>query len=117
MPRTFPSQEPSTAPLLKPISSPTTDPSQSPNNKPSKSPSAIPSVDPSKHLSSAPSYLPSLNTPRAPSEQHVGYIQEERRTTLEQVKALDYIIVSGEIRVDKYDQLQKLYIIKLKYNI
>ena len=38
-------------------------------------------------------------------------------TTLEQVKALENIITSGDIRVDEDDQLWGLYIIKLKCGI
>ena len=54
---------------------------------------------------------------RAPNEQQAGALQEERRTTLEQVKDPETIIVSGEIRADEANQLQKLYMIKLKYYI
>ena len=36
------------------------------------------------------------------------------RTTLEQVKSLEDNNASGDIKVDEYDQLQELYIIKLK---
>ena len=39
------------------------------------------------------------------------------RTTLEQVKSLENIITSGKIKVDESDQLQDLYIIKLKRDI
>ena len=39
-----------------------------------------------------------MNPYRAPSEQHVGDLQEERRKTLEQVKSLENIIASGEIK-------------------
>ena len=48
--------------------------------------------DPSKYPISVQSYVPSVNPYRAPSEQHVGYLQEERRTMIEQVKALENII-------------------------
>ena len=37
--------------------------------------------------------------------------------TLEQVKALEDIIASGDIKVDEAAQFQKLYIIKLKCDI
>ena len=39
------------------------------------------------------------------------------RTTLEQVKSLENVIASGKIKVDESDQLQDLYIIKLKRDI
>ena len=52
-----------------------------------------------------------------PIEKQVGDIQEEMRTTLEQVKDLENIIAYGDIKVDKSDQLQDLYIIKLKCDI
>ena len=74
-------------------------------------------LSPSKYPSSLSSYVPSVNPSRAPSEQQVGALQEERRATLEQVKALENIIVQREIKVDESDQLQKLYIIKLKRDI
>ena len=60
----------------------------------------VPSVDPSGYPSSIPSYLPSVNPSKAPSEQKVGVIQEERRITFEQIKSLENIIASGEIKVD-----------------
>ena len=53
-----------------------------------------------------------MNPSRSPSEKKVGAIQEERRSTLEQVKPLEDIITSGEIKVYEAPQLQKLYIIK-----
>ena len=50
-------------------------------------------------------------------DQQVGALQEETRTALEEVKSLENIISSREIKVDEYDQLQVLYIIKLKRGI
>ena len=38
------------------------------------------------------SYVPSVVPSRDPSEQQVGALREERRTTLEQVKSLENII-------------------------
>ena len=58
-----------------------------------------------------------MNTSRAPSEKQVGDIQEERRKTLEQVKALKNIITAGEIKVYEAAQLWYLYIIKQKHGI
>ena len=58
-----------------------------------------------------------MNSSRSPSEQQVRALQEEKRTTLEQVKSLEYIITSGKIKVDEADQLRRLYIIKLKRDI
>ena len=58
-----------------------------------------------------------MNPYRSPSEHQVGSIKEESRTTLEQVKSLEYIIVSGDIKVYEYSQLQELYIIKAKSDI
>ena len=58
-----------------------------------------------------------MNPYRSPNEQQVGALKEERRTSLEQVKALENIIASGEIRVDEAYQLCGLYIIKLKCGI
>ena len=55
----------------------------------------IPSVDPYGDPRYVPSYVPSVNPYRAPSEQHVGAIQEEKRKTIEQVKSLENIIASG----------------------
>ena len=54
---------------------------------------------------------------RAQSEQQVGSLREERRTTLEQVKSLENIIASGEIKVHEADQLRGLCVIKLKRGI
>ena len=54
---------------------------------------------------------------RDPIDQQVGALQEETRTALEEVKSLENIISSREIKVDEYDQLQVLYIIKLKRGI
>ena len=44
-----------------------------------------PPYDTSGDPSTVPSYVQSVNTYRAPSEQQVGDLQEEIRTTLEQV--------------------------------
>ena len=74
----------------------------------------ITSVYPYGDPISVPSYLPILNPYRAPSEQQVEALQEERRKTIEQVKSLENMISSGEIKVDEATQLQYLYIIKLK---
>ena len=49
-------------------------------------PSVVPSVDPSGDPRSILSYLPSVNPSRAPSEQHVKSLQEERREKFEQSK-------------------------------
>ena len=46
-----------------------------------------------------------MNPSISPSEQQFGALQEEIRTTLEQVKSLENIIASGEIRVDESAQL------------
>ena len=70
----------------------------------------VPSVDPSFGTSSVPQYVPSVNPSRAPSEQHVGYLQEERRETLENVKYLENIIALGDIKVDEASQLQYLVV-------
>ena len=51
-----------------------------------------------------------MSPTRAPSEQHVGALQEERWATLEQVKALKNIIASGEIKLDESAQLQELVV-------
>ena len=66
----------------------------------------VPSIDPSGNNSSVQSYVPSVNTYRTPSEQQVGVIQEEIQATLEQVKTLESIISSVDIKVDESDQLQ-----------
>ena len=80
-------------------------------------PHVVPSVDPYSDHISVTSYVPSVNTSRAPSEQHVGAIQEEKRTTLEQVKGLESIIAPGEIKIDKGAHLRELYMIRLKHVI
>ena len=80
-------------------------------------PSSFPSVDTYGDPKSVPSYIPSVNPYRAPSEQQVGALQEERRTALGKFKALEIIIASEKIKVDETAQLQELYIIKLKLNI
>ena len=49
-----------------------------------------------------------------PSEKNIGFLQEESQTTLQQFKALEYIIASEEIKVDGASQLRELYKIKLK---
>ena len=54
----------------------------------------ITSVYPYGDPISVPSYLPILNPYRAPSEQQVEALQEERRKTIEQVKSLENIITS-----------------------
>ena len=43
-----------------------------------------------------------------PNEQQVGALQEERRTTLEQVEALEHTIALGYIKVDEASQLREL---------
>ena len=58
-----------------------------------------------------------MNPSISPSEQQVGDLQEEMRTTIEQVKALENIIESGEIKVDKAAKLRELYMIQLKCGI
>ena len=42
-----------------------------------------------------------MNPYRAPSKQQVGSLQEERRTKLEQVKALENTIASGKKKIHK----------------
>ena len=71
----------------------------------------VPSVDPCVDPRSVPSYVPGVNLSRSPSEQYFRALQGERRTALEQVKALENIIASGDIKVYEADQLQELYII------
>ena len=61
----------------------------------------VPSVDHYNDTIYVPSYVPSVNPSRSLSEQQVGVIQEVSRTTLEQVKALENIISSVDIKVDK----------------
>ena len=117
MPSTFPSKNSSSLPKLVPSSSTSIDTSQSPSNKPSRLPHIFNSVDASIATSSIPLYVPSVNPSRAPSEQHVGYLQEEKGTTLEQVKSLENIIASGEVQLHQAAQLRELYIIKLKCDI
>ena len=58
-----------------------------------------------------------MNPCRAQSEQQVGDLQEQRRTTLEQVKSLENYIVSVAIKVHEDDQWRGFYIIKLKRGI
>ena len=58
-----------------------------------------------------------MNPCRDSNVQQVGALQEEMRTKLEQVKALENIISSGDIKVNGADQLRGLYIIKLKRDI
>ena len=67
----------------------------------------VPSVDPR----SAPSYILGVNPYRAPSEQQFGSLQQERRTTLEQVKSLENIIASGDIKVYEATQLKELVVL------
>ena len=61
---------------------------------------SVPSVDPSGDSRSVPSYVPSVNRYRAPSEQQFRDLQEEKRKTLEQVKDMENIIASGEIKLN-----------------
>ena len=81
----------------------------------------MPHVVTSVYLSNDPtyvtSYVPCVNPSRAPGEQRVGYLQEERQTTLEQVKALENIIESVNNKVDDAYWLWELYIIKFKRGI
>ena len=58
-----------------------------------------------------------VNPYRAPNEQYIVDLQEESWTTLEQVKSLENIIASQDIKVDEAYQLRGLYIIKLKRGI
>ena len=44
-------------------------------------------------------------------------MQKERRTKIEAVKALEYIVASGDIKIYEADQLRGLYIIKPKRDI
>ena len=117
MPITFSSENPRSLPTLVTISIPYIDPSQSPKIKTSRFPPVVLSVYPSSDTRSAPSYVPSVNPSRSPNKQHIGALQEEIQTTLEQVKALENIITSQEIKLDETDQLRGLYIIKLKRGI
>ena len=71
---------------------------------------AVPSVDISGGPSYVPSYVPSVNTYRAPSEQQIGALQEERWTTHEQVKALENIIAPVEIKVYEAAHLWELVV-------
>ena len=58
-----------------------------------------------------------MNPSRSPNEQQLRDQQESRQTTLEQVKALENIISSVNIKLDEDDQLQGFYIITLKNGI
>ena len=58
-----------------------------------------------------------MNPSRAPSEQHLGDIQEESLTTLEQLKHLENIIALGGGKVDEAAQLRELNIIRFKLSI
>ena len=98
-------------------STPSKYPIQSTSNKTSRFPPVVLSVDIYGDPSSAPSYVPSVSPSRAPSEQQVGALREERRNKLEQVKALGYIIASGESMLDEADQLYELYIIKFERGV
>ena len=80
---------------------PNIDPSQSSSNKHSRLPHVVPSVDHYNDTIYVPSYVPSVNPSGTLNEQQVGVIQEVSRTTLEQVKALENIISSVDIKVDK----------------
>ena len=62
----------------------------------------VPSVDPSGDPGSVPAYVPSVNPPKAPSKQQVLDLQEEIPATLEQVRALENIISSVDIKVNGY---------------
>ena len=104
MPITFLLENTILFPTFLPISIPYRDQSQSPSNKPSRFPHIVLSVDPYGDPRSAPSYVPILNPSRAPSEQQVEALQEERRATLKQVQSLEIIIASGEITIDESDQ-------------
>ena len=115
VPSTFPSENTSSLPTFVPSSIPSRNPSQAPRNNPSRLLPVVPSVD--LYPSYVPSYVPSVNRSRDPSEQQVGALQEKRWTTFEQVKPLENIISSREIKADEADLLWKLYIIKLKLNI
>ena len=67
-------------------------------------------LNPSDDLSGDPisviSYVPIVNPYRAPSEQHVGGLQEEKQTTLERVKPPQNIFASRDIMEDESAQLQ-----------
>ena len=58
-----------------------------------------------------------MNPSRSPNAQQVEDLQEESLTTLEQFKALENIIASVDIKLYEADNLQELYIIKLKHDI
>ena len=49
-------------------------------------------LGPSKYPRSIPSYVTSVNPYRVPSKQQTGALQEERRTTIEQVRTMENII-------------------------
>ena len=70
----------------------------------------VPSVDRSGDPRSVPPYVPTVNPSIALGEQQVRALQEEIRTTLEEVKALENIIASEEINVDEADQLRELVV-------
>ena len=58
-----------------------------------------------------------MNPSRAPSEQHLGDIQEESLTTLEQLKHLENIIALGGDKVDEAAQLRELFNVKSRHDI
>ena len=104
-------------PKLLPISSPHRGPIQSPRNKLMSLPPVVPSFDTFGDPISVTYYVPSVNPSRNIIEQQVEDLKEEILTTLEQIKALENIITSGEIKLDEAAQLRELYIIKFKRDI
>ena len=112
-----PSENPIYLPTYVPISIRSIDTCESPSNRPWRFPYIVITVYPSGDPRSVPSYVPGVNPYIAQSEQQVVALQEERRTTLEQVQSLENIISSGEMKVHEADQLRVLYIIKLKPGI
>ena len=117
LPSTFLSENIISLPKFVPISISYIDSSQSPSNRPLRFPLVFISVYLSSDPTSVPSYVTSVNPSRAQSEQQVGALQEEMQTSLEQVKAIENVITSGEIKVHEADQLQEFYMIKLKHCI
>ena len=113
----FLSENPRSLQTSVPIWIPYIDPSKSASNNPSRLPPVVPSVDIYVNNRSVQTRVPIVIPSRAPSEKYVINLKQERWTTLEQDKSLENIIVSGEIKVDEDDQLQELYIIKLKHGI
>ena len=70
-----------------------------------KTNNVVPSVYPSSDPRYVPTYAPNVNLYRSPSEKHVDDLQEERRTTIQQVKAVENIIALVEIKVKESAQL------------